>query len=69
MLVDFGIKLICEGVQPYEKGSLQSNDGIELITDDLTRLTEDIVTSTRPGKAQDGMLGRPPSKDEESLRV
>lgn len=63
--VDFGIKLVSDGAELYEKGRLGNNDELELITKDLTRLTQDIVTSTQPGQAQNG---KPPSKDEIALR-
>jgi hypothetical protein len=66
--VDFGVKLVSEGSQLYEKGSLGDNDELEVITKDLTRLTEDIIASTQPGQVQDGVSGIPPSKDEKALR-
>jgi hypothetical protein len=43
--VDFGLTLMSEGVELYESGSLAENDELELITRDLTRLTEDIVAA------------------------
>ena len=43
--VDFGVRLVSEGVELYESGSLAKNDQLELITKDLTRLTKNIVTA------------------------
>ncbi|KAF8850252.1 hypothetical protein BDZ45DRAFT_197585 [Acephala macrosclerotiorum] len=63
--VDFGIKLVSDGVELYEKGRLGNNDELELITKDLTRLTEDIATSTQSEQTHSG---KPPSKDEYALR-
>ncbi len=63
--VDFGVKLVSDGAELYEKGRLGNNNELELITKDLTRLTEDIATSTQPGQTHSG---KPPSKDEHALR-
>lgn len=41
--VDFGIKLVTEGYELYEKGGLLQNDEIELVTKDLTRLTKNLA--------------------------
>lgn len=63
--VDFGVKLVSDGAELYEKGQLGDNDELELITRDLTRLTGDVVTSTQPGQTHGGET---PSKDEYALR-
>ena len=46
--VDFGIKLVTEGCELYEKGSLKQNNEIELITRDLTHLTQSLTDTLPP---------------------
>lgn len=43
--VDFGLKLVSDGAELYEKGSLGRNNELELITKDLTRLAADIAAA------------------------
>jgi hypothetical protein len=60
--VDFSVKLISAGHELYEKGSLASNDEIELITQDLVHLAEDLGVD-RPAPAKE------PSPDEIAVQV
>lgn len=43
--VDFGLRLVSDGAELYERGSVGRNDELELIARDLTRLTDDIVAA------------------------
>jgi len=65
--VDFAIKLLSDGAELYEKGTLANHDELELVTKDLTRLTDDIISTTQSGQTQYRGAEQPPSKDEVAL--
>ncbi len=66
--VDFGIKLVSDGYELYDRGSLENNDEIEQATRDLTQLTENLATPSQNFAEQSGTAIRPPSKDERRLQ-
>jgi hypothetical protein len=66
--VDFGIKLVSDGYELYERGSLKINDELERATRDLTQLAEDLATSPQTVSEQPGTRIRLPSKHERSLQ-
>jgi hypothetical protein len=66
--VDFGIKLVSEGVELYEKGTLANNDEIEQITRDLTQLTEELTATPQVALDHARIVTKPPSRDELALQ-
>ena len=65
--VDFGIKLVSEGVELYEKGSLTDHDELELATEDLTKLSGNIIITTRRGQGHAVAATSRLSKEEDAL--
>jgi hypothetical protein len=44
--IDFGFKLVSEGIDLYENGALTENEELELITSDLESLANNLGTSS-----------------------
>jgi hypothetical protein len=58
--IDFGFKLVSEGIELYEKGTLTENEELELITSDLENLANNLGTSSSQLKTN--------SPDEKALQ-
>ncbi|PQE13327.1 Vegetative incompatibility HET-E-1 protein [Rutstroemia sp. NJR-2017a BVV2] len=58
--IDFGFKLVSEGIELYENGTLTENEELELITSDLENLANNLGTSSSQLKTN--------SPDEKALQ-
>lgn len=65
--VDYGIKLVSEGAELYKAGSIANHDELELVINDLTRLTKDLA-ATQSGWSTSATAKRALSNDETALR-
>lgn len=66
--VDFGIKLVSDGVELYETGTLSSNNELEQATRDLTQLAEELACKPQVAQYQPGITAKLSSKDEVALQ-